>query len=150
MSMSDYVMRIDILLFKMFALWLLVLPANQNRVEKYLYHVWMAVTMLTGAFYQVDVDERLLHNFDDFTQVEERLLWENLQAVKYTINTMVMGSRSPCPQKRTRGLHKSAPDTLRPVRPTNPDPSRGRHLDTAPIWCVMSRSRSVQIPSRQE
>ena len=36
---------------------------------------------------------------------------------------MLMGSCSPCPQKRTCGLHKSAPNTLHLVQLTNPNPS---------------------------
>ncbi|KAI1785577.1 hypothetical protein LXA43DRAFT_899476 [Ganoderma leucocontextum] len=87
MSMSDYAKKINILLAKMFALRPLVLPANRNEMEKYLSYVWTAVAMLTSAFRRVDVDEQILHHFDDYTQAEEKRLSENLQTVKYIIDT---------------------------------------------------------------
>ena len=58
-----------------------------------------------------------------------------------------MGSCSPCPQKCTYSPHKSTPDMLCLVWPTDPDPSQGWYCDITPIWCTMLRSHSVQIPS---
>ncbi len=84
--MSDYVAKIDVVLAKMFALKPLVLPANRNAMEQYLYWVWTMVTMLTAAFRRVDVDEQLLRRFEDYTQAEENRLSENLKTAKYDID----------------------------------------------------------------
>ena len=86
MSMSDYAGKIDVLLAKMFALKPLVLPANRNAMERYLWVVWTCVTMLTNAFRRVDIDETLLSKFDDYTKSEESRLLKNLETVKYDID----------------------------------------------------------------
>lgn len=86
MSMSDYAAKIDVILAKIFALKAHVLPANRNAMEQYLYYVWTMVTMLTTAFRRVDVDEQLLHRFEEYTLAEEKRLGENLKTTKYDID----------------------------------------------------------------
>lgn len=86
MSMSNYVAKIDILLANMSSLKHHVLPANRNAVEEYLYRVWTVITLLTNAFYRVEVDQQLLHRFEDYTQAEERRLLETLKTMRYTID----------------------------------------------------------------
>ena len=53
----------------------------------------------------------------------EKLVITRRVSSRWTHSSTLMGSCSPCPQKRAHGPHKSAPDTLRLVRPTDPDPS---------------------------
>ena len=84
--MSDYAAKIDIVLAKMFALKTHLLPANRNAIEQYLFTVWTIVTMLTAAFRRVEIDEQLLHRFEDYTKSEEQRLAENLKTAKYDID----------------------------------------------------------------
>ena len=86
MSMSDYAAKIDVVLAKMFALKTHLLPANRNAIEQYLFTVWTIVTMLTVAFRRVEIDEQLLHRFEDYTKSEEQRLAENLKTAKYDID----------------------------------------------------------------
>ena len=86
MSMSDYAVKIDVVLAKMFALKAHLLPANRNAIEQYLFTVWTIVTMLTAAFRRVEIDEQLLHRFEDYTKSEEQRLAENLKTAKYDID----------------------------------------------------------------
>ena len=124
------------------------LSENSATIAKHIKHVCSIWLELLPVCANMSVEFHLLEYH--WSKLEYLQFYEAWSKQVAFMKRPVMGSHLPCPQKRARGLHKSTPDMLHLVQPTNPDLSQGRHLDTTIIWCAMSRSCSVQIPSRWE
>ncbi|CDO69805.1 hypothetical protein BN946_scf184803.g3 [Trametes cinnabarina] len=86
MTMTRYVVEIDHLLDKMFAVKSHVLPANRRAVERYLDQVWSPITELTTAFRRAERNDVVEDRFRDYADAEEDRLREGLMGVKYDID----------------------------------------------------------------
>ncbi|KAJ6560408.1 hypothetical protein B0H19DRAFT_1147563 [Mycena capillaripes] len=87
-SMARYVVKIQELLAKMFALRLNVLPANRAGVNKYLDAIYHGVTTLHSALNPCYINESLQEKFNDYVEAEETRLRGNLEAVSYDIDAL--------------------------------------------------------------
>ncbi|KAL7286008.1 hypothetical protein ACG7TL_001125 [Trametes sanguinea] len=86
MTMTRYVVDIDHILDKMFAIRSHVLPANRRSVERYLDQVWSPITELTTAFRRAERNDVVEDRFRDYVQAEENRLREGLEQARYDID----------------------------------------------------------------
>ncbi|KAI0653783.1 hypothetical protein C8Q70DRAFT_1059002 [Cubamyces menziesii] len=86
MTMTHYVIEIDRILDKMFAVKPHVLPANRRSVELYLDQIWSPITALTTGFRRADRNDNLDDRFRDYASAEECRLRDALERVRYDID----------------------------------------------------------------
>ena len=86
MAMTHYVIQIDKLLEKMFAIKPLVLPANRRFLERYLDSIWSPVTELTMGFRRASWSAELRERFESYVLVEEERMREQLEDIRYDID----------------------------------------------------------------
>ncbi|KAJ7368797.1 hypothetical protein DFH08DRAFT_33383 [Mycena albidolilacea] len=87
-SMARYVVKIQELLAKMFALRLHVLPANRGSVNKYLDSIYNGVTTLHSGLNACYINESLQEKFHSYVEAEEARLRGNLEAISYDIDAL--------------------------------------------------------------
>lgn len=97
MTMTRYVIDIDSLLDKMFAVKKHVLPANRRSVEQYLDMIWSPITELTTGFRRIERSYVVEERFQAYVDAEESRLREALEDINYEIDAantlqLVMGS----------------------------------------------------------
>ncbi|KAL1937671.1 hypothetical protein VTO73DRAFT_12946 [Trametes versicolor] len=86
MTMTRYVIEIDSLLDKMFAIKKHVLPANRRSVEQYLDVIWSPITELTTGFRRIERNDVVEERFQPYVDAEENRLRDALQDIKYDID----------------------------------------------------------------
>ncbi|TBU41129.1 hypothetical protein BD309DRAFT_868889 [Dichomitus squalens] len=86
MAMTHYVVQIDHLLDKMFAVKSHVLPANRRFVERYLDSVWSLITELTTGFRRAEWNDAMRENFQSYVVDEENRMRERLETIRYDID----------------------------------------------------------------
>ncbi|KAM5533025.1 hypothetical protein V8D89_013293 [Ganoderma adspersum] len=88
MTATRYRDLIDHICGRMFAIRAYIHPANRNAVDKYLRIVWKRICTLTSSLIPTSPNDLLLERFQDYTEAEEQRLWEDLEMVKYDIDSM--------------------------------------------------------------
>ncbi len=86
MAMTHYVVQIDHLLNKMFAVKSLVLPANRRFVERYLDSVWSLTTELTMGFRRAEWSNAMRDKFESYVVEEEDRMRKKLETIRYDID----------------------------------------------------------------
>ena len=86
MAMTHYVVQIDHLLNKMFAVKSLVLPANRRFIERYLDSVWSLITELTMGFRRAEWSDMMRNKFESYVMEEEDRMRRKLEAIRYDID----------------------------------------------------------------
>ena len=88
MTATRYRDLIDDICGKMFAIRANIHPANRNAVDRYLQIVWKRICTLTSSLIPTSPNDSLFERFQDYTEAEERRLREDLETVKYDIDSM--------------------------------------------------------------
>ncbi|KAI9062327.1 hypothetical protein FKP32DRAFT_1612624 [Trametes sanguinea] len=88
MTMTRYVVDIDHILDKMFAIKSHILPANRRSVERYLDQVWSPITELTTALRRAERNDVVEDRFRGYVQAEEDRLREGLEQARYDIDAV--------------------------------------------------------------
>ena len=86
MAMTRYIVQIDQLLNKMFAVKSLVLPANRRFVERYLDAVWTLITELTLGFRRAEWSDTMREKFESYVVEEEDRVRKKLETIRYDID----------------------------------------------------------------
>lgn len=86
MAMTQYVIQIDDLLAKMFAVKAQVLPANRRFVDYYLDRVWSWVTELTTGFRRAEWSDAMRDRFQSYISEEEAKMRSKLALVRHDID----------------------------------------------------------------
>ena len=86
MAMTRYIVQIDQLLNKMFAVKSLVLPANRRFVERYLDAVWTLITELTLGFRRAEWSDAMREKFESYVVEEEDRVRRKLETIRYDID----------------------------------------------------------------
>ena len=84
--MTRYIVQIDQLLNKMFAVKSLVLPANRRFVERYLDAVWTLITELTLGFRRAEWSDAMREKFESYVVEEEDRVRRKLETIRYDID----------------------------------------------------------------
>ncbi|KAM5542294.1 hypothetical protein V8D89_004167 [Ganoderma adspersum] len=86
MAMTRYIVQIDQLLNKMFAVKSLILPANRRFVERYLDCVWSLITELTSGFRRAEWSDAMREKFESYVVEEEDRVRRKLETIRYDID----------------------------------------------------------------
>ena len=124
MTMTHYVIEIDRILDKMFAVKPHVLPANRRSVELYLDQIWSPITALTTGFRRADRNDVLEERFQSYVLAEEDRLRDALERVRYDID---------------------APDTLQLI--TGPGRIEKVRCASVDILCMLAHHGAPSISS---
>ena len=84
--MTQYIIQIDELLAKMFAIKTGVLPANRRFIDYYLDRVWSWVTELTSGFRRAEWTDVMRDRFQSYISEEETKMRLKLDLVRHDID----------------------------------------------------------------